>query len=270
VSDERTPDELGIGPVPEAIVECPSGADRPGAGVPDAVAAGTGQSAGAGCQKADWLAPTAELPAAGPAAPGTAAPAPGAVAATEPTRERVRRWGREYGGYVAAGVVATVVLICALTGVPGIDMTWHNPVAADSPSAAAQSPSAVVNSSPAGPPSQTPTRKPTKRPAAAPKPRAAARSPSPTPGATMLGPADGWALSGLVDKYCDRRFDRSATLLRPWQGSGAQDNWACQRRRRSDVIIADMTDACVVRYGHGAVASYRDARDPFSWRCYRN
>lgn len=86
----------------------------------------------------------------------------------------------------------------------------------------------------------------------------------------MLGPTDGWALSGIVDDYCDRRFDRSAALMRPWPGSGAEDNWACQRsRRRDDVIMANMTDACGVRYGKGAAARYLDAKDPFSWRCYR-
>jgi hypothetical protein len=258
VSDDRTPNDLGIGPAPEAIVEGPDGADRPVPETPDTTDAGAAEAADGVCQKADWLAATTELPTTDPPAPA------------EPTRDRLHRWGREYGGYLAAGVVALVVLICAVTGLPGADMTWHagSPGAAEPPPAV-QSPSAAVESSPAGP-SPTPTRTPTKRPAAASRPRSASsptRSPSPA-APTMLGPADGWALAGIVNDYCDRRFDRSGVLLRPWQGSGAEDNWACQRRRRTDVIMANMTDACVVRYGSGSMARYLNAKDPFSWRCY--
>lgn len=262
MSSDRTARELGIGAVPEVIAATPGGAQQPAAAAPDAAGAGATQAAEDMCQKADWLAPTTELPTTQPPLPA------------EPRGDRLRRWGREYGGYVAAGVLALVVLICAVAGLPGrLAVTWHPgaPVAANPPSPAAQSPSEAAPSSPAAP-SPTPSRKPTKRPAAASRPRASspARPPSPTPSPKMLGPTDGWALSGIVDDYCDRRFDRSAALMRPWPGSGAEDNWACQRsRRRDDVIMANMTDACGVRYGKGAAARYLDAKDPFSWRCYR-
>jgi hypothetical protein len=260
VSDDRTLRELGIGAVPEEIAATRGGAEEPAAAARGAAGSGAVQAAEGMCQKADWLAPTTELPATGSPPPG------------EPRGDRLRRWGREYGGYVAAGALALVVLICAVAGLPGrLAITWHpgNPVAAYPPSPGAQSPSEVVPPSP----SHTPSRKPTKHPAAASRPRAAAsaaRTPSPTPSPKMLGPSDSWALSGIVNDYCDRRFDRSAVLVRPWPGSGAVDNWACQRsRRRDDVIMANMTDACVVRYGKRAAARYLDAKDPFSWRCYR-
>jgi hypothetical protein len=256
MSDDRTPRELGIGAVPEVVPASPAGAGAPAR----AASGATADGAEAMCQKADWLGPTVELPATAPPRPA------------ESTRDRLRRWGREYGGYVAAGALALVVLICSVTGVTRADLTWHPgiPVAADPPSSTGQSQSAAAESSPAAP-SPTPSRKPTARPAASSRPRTAAsptRSPSRRPSPTLLGPADGWGLSAMVDDYCRRRFDRSAVLVRPWQGSGAEDNWACQRRRRYDLIMANMTDACVLRYGN-AVARYLDAKNPFSWRCYR-
>jgi hypothetical protein len=262
VSDDHTPDEQGMGAVPEKIAAMPGGAGRPAATAPGTAGAAAQHAAQGLCQKADWLAPTTELPVAQPSPPA------------EPRGDRLRRWGREYGGYVAAGALAVVVLICAVAGVPGgLAMTWHagTPVAAGPPSPAAQSQSGLAHPSPASP-SAAPSRRPTKRPPDASRPRAATSParPSPTPSPKMLGPTDGWALSGIVDDYCQRRFDRSAVLVRPWPGSGAEDNWGCQRpRRRGDVIMANMTDACVVRYGKGAVARYLDAKDQFSWRCYR-
>lgn len=284
MSDDRKGDELGIGPGQQPMGGSDAGARQSAAQGADAAEPGAGSAADGMCQKADWLAPTTELPVA---APLPAAELPVAEAPTaelpvavppqpvESTRDRVRRWGREYGGYLAAAVLAAAVLVCAVAGLPAVDMTWHSATTtAHSPSAAAVSSPAPVPPSPTTSPataSPPPSRKPTRRPAAAPRRATAspARPPSPTPGPALLGPANRWALAGIVNDYCDREFDRDATLLRPWPDSGAEKNWACQRRRHDDVIVANMTDACQLRYGRGAVARYLDAKDPFSWRCYR-
>lgn len=289
MADDRTPGELGIGPDQHVTRADPPAAAPDLAGVPEARRAGAQMPTEAMCQKADWLAETTELPttvppttvpptAELPAVPPTAAAAAVSASAgspAEPVAQRLRRWGREYGGYLAAGGLAAVVLSCAMTGLPNAVMTWHSgsPVAASSsPATVRSSPAPVPSVTSASGTSATPSRGPTKRPVAAAKPRAnasSARSATPTPSPAVLGPASATALAGIVDDYCDRRFDRSAVLLRPWPGSGAEDNWACQRRRRHDPIVANMTEVCALRYGNGAVARYQDARDPFSWRCYR-
>jgi hypothetical protein len=190
----------------------------------------------------------------------------------EPTGDRLRRWGREYGGYLAAGVLALVVLICSVSALDQAGVTWHSgdPLAASPPSSAAESPSPDASPSPsAASPSPTPSRRPAKRTAPKPASRPSAARSSATPRPRLLGPSDGAALVAMVDDYCDRRFDRSAGLRRPWPDSGAVDNWVCQHRRQRDPIPVNMTDACALRYGSNAVARYLDAKDPFSWRCFR-
>jgi hypothetical protein len=271
VAYDRTPDELGISPGQQAMPATSATAGphpvRSSGGRP----AGAEQPTEAMCRKADWHGETIELPVVALSTP--------AGPTAEPTADRLRSWGREYGGYVAAGALAVVVLACAMTGLPGTQMTWHagNSVgAASSPATVRSSPAPAPSATSASSPSATPSRRPTRRPAAAARPRvsrsparSATPTPRPTPSPAMLGPTGAAALAGIVGDYCDRRFDRSAVLLRPWPGSGAEDNWACQRRRRYDPIMANMTEACVLRYGKAAVARYLDARDPFSWRCYR-
>lgn len=240
MSDDRTRTELRNGARPAApTTDAQPAAEQPGAAGED------------GCQKADWLAPTAQLPALG-----------------EVSRaERARRWGREYGGFVAAGVVAVVVLICSATALSQTGVTWHQgtPVAADSPS---YTPSPVPSSPRKRPPS------PTGRPVERAKATVAERAPSPTPKKTSptaalraVGPDDSWGLGRMLNEYCQRRFDRYAALTR--RDGGATNNWACVRRRGSDSTIINMTDACVSEYGSGTIARYTNAQDPFSWRCYR-
>jgi hypothetical protein len=350
VADDRTPNELGIGLGPGASPDNPAGL-RPATEAPPAgQQAGAGRTGDAMCQKADWLAPTTELPATTTKAPVTATTAtatlvppaaaaatattaaaelpavapsatdqPGGIPATEdlpaeaagpqpeaagpqaeaaelqaeaggqqaeadglpaePASERLRRWGRDYGGYVAAGALAVAVLICSAAGVSQVAMTWHPGAGAAvaSPSSAGPSPSPAAQPAlPLASPSPSPSRQPTRRPAAAAAPRSQTPPPGPSASAKprLLGPDDADGVRDMVNDQC-RRSNRSATLLRPWPGSGAMDNWACKRRHgredneRDDTVVVNMTDVCVQRYGSGMVASYLDAKDPFSWRCYR-
>src|SRR5690606_21563530 len=148
VSDDRKGDELGIGPGQQPMGGSDAGARQSAAQGADAAEPGAGSAADGMCQKADWLAPTTELPVA---APLPAAELPVAVPPqpVESTRDRVRRWGREYGGYLAAAVLAAAVLVCAVAGLPAVDMTWHSATTtAHSPSAAAVSSPAPVPPSP--------------------------------------------------------------------------------------------------------------------------
>lgn len=194
------------------------------------------------------------------------------------TGDRLRRWGKEYGGYVAAGAVAIVVLVCATTALTDKDATWHagEPVAAEVSSALAGTGSPVVRdaASPAIGRSPSASRSPAQRTTSAPQPsgttsasasRSPSRSPSPSP--ALLGPASGSSLREMVNAYCSQEFRGFAVLRRQ---SGATNNWVCQYRQQSQwrTQSVNMTDVCVHRYGKGAVASYSDAKDPLSWRCY--
>jgi hypothetical protein len=243
VSDDRTRGELRNGARPVQDV----------AGAPPVAGQPAGTTGDGGCQKADWLAPTSQLPAL----------------AEVSRAERVRRWGREYGGFVAAGVVAVVVLTCSATALSRAGVTWHQgtPVAISSPSfTPSATRSAPARRSPA------PTGRPAKKAKPGTAERAAVHSPtpgkaSPTRALKLAGPADGWGLSRMLNEYCQRRFDRYAALTR--RDGGAANNWACVGRRGSDPALIDMMDACVLAYGSGTVAKYSNAQDPFSWRCYR-
>lgn len=195
--------------------------------------------------------------------------------------DRLRRWSREYGGYLAAGGVTVVVLLCSALALGEAGVTWHSgePVAATSPShpnspETDPSPEAAVPVSPVAEPSQMLSRRPARRttnpPGAASPTPPPATSPTATVTATAsskpLGPS---SVARLVDDYCEH-LDRgwNGTLARKWPGSGAVDNWSCADHRGWRQY-ANMTDACVLRYGNGVKARYTDAKDPNSWRCYR-
>jgi hypothetical protein len=309
VSDDRTPDDLGMHPSPAGGPGGSAAASPPVTEAAQDRRGAAGQVTEAGCQKPDWLAQTAQLPVtdagthAGTPAdlgelvaamlaersrttaaePTTELPLIGPAqteAPAEPGSDRLRRWGREYGAYLAAGGLALVVLVCSVTGLSRAGMVWHpaNPVAVASPSSPAPSPAPAVRPASPAAASPSPSRsRSAKRPVAAAAtrsqdPPAPAASPAPSP--VLLGPDSGRGVAQLVDAHC-RRSNRSAVLLRPWPDAGAVGNWACQQEQRrgwprgADTDVADLDAACAQRYGRGAVARYLDAADPFSWRCYR-
>ncbi len=194
----------------------------------------------------------------------------------------LRRWGREHLALVSVAAVAVVLVLFSVPFLSDVRRTG-NPdgrTAAPGPLPAA-SPSIATPAAPPAPPTSEQSlgaRPPAKRQSTSPPP---ARKPDPPPSRpavppppqpvrprppVLIGPESPGELFDLLMRYCDNEYGKSEAQLRDGIDP-ATDNWVC--KAQGDEKVIDMTAACRFEYGRQAFARFTDARNAFSWGCYR-